>query len=111
MVSSKCYGTSQGIGCNETKNKCDRMERSKARNNKGEQEERNLEVEKKMEDKRKRNRFINDMSLKVNRRIRNQQHENMLQAKIELLTKITKYNDDVRVTNFTDQVTETSRLS
>ena len=53
------------------------------------EERRNLEVEKEMEDKRERNRYVNDMSLNVNRRIRNQQHENVLQAHIELLTKIT----------------------
>ena len=47
------------------------------------EERRNLEVEKEMEDKRERNRFINDMSLNVNRRIRNQQHENVLWAQIE----------------------------
>ena len=89
MVSSECYGTSQGRRYKETKNKCDRMEKIKRKKEKKENmEERNLEVEKEMEDKRKRNRFI-DMSLKVNRRIRNQQHENTLQAQIELLTKIT----------------------
>ena len=47
------------------------------------EERRNLEVEKEMEDKRERNRFINDMSLNVNRRIRNQQNENVLWAQIE----------------------------
>ena len=47
------------------------------------EERRSLEVEKEMEDKRERNRFINDMSLNVNRRIRNQQNENVLWAQIE----------------------------
>ena len=48
-----------------------------------------MEVEKEMEDKRERNRCVNKMSLNVSKKIRNQQHENVLQAHIELLTKIT----------------------
>ena len=34
MVSSKCYGTSQGRGYKETKNKCDRMEKIKSKRGK-----------------------------------------------------------------------------
>ena len=53
------------------------------------EERRNLEVEKELEDKRERNRCVNKMSLNVNKKIRNQQRENVLQAHIELLTKMT----------------------
>ena len=53
------------------------------------EERRNLEVEKELEDKRERNRCANKMSLNVTKKIRNQQCENVLQAHIELLTKMT----------------------
>ena len=58
------------------------------KNKRNVEERRNLEVEKELEDKRERNRCVNKMSLNVNKKIRNQQRENVLQAHIELLTKI-----------------------